>query len=295
MVDKNDKLATNFWDESNSDLPVIAFALHGGHVIGELVASELVLKRNDRRREEDPYTGLLSTIAPTWLNAGYSRFEVDLNRQRKEAVYPPEVWGLRVWSEEPSQELVASSLQKYDAFYDRARILLDDMAKRHPKFLVLDLHSYNHRRQGPYSPADPPELNPEINIGTGNVDRSRWGQVIDQFMGSLSEFNYHGRKLDVRENVRQRMRPPRQSGTSPRPVQVDLPGRHASTPPEYLPARSWLLLWARAGICHGFQRRHTHPGTIFEKMVRNGRGPRHVVTPAGKERVVGVVNLVQTA
>ena len=202
MVDKNDKLATNFWDESNSDLPVIAFALHGGHVIGELVASELVLKRNDRRREEDPYTGLLSTIAPTWLNAGYSRFEVDLNRQRKEAVYPPEVWGLRVWSEEPSQELVASSLQKYDAFYDRARILLDDMAKRHPKFLVLDLHSYNHRRQGPYSPADPPELNPEINIGTGNVDRSRWGQVIDQFMGSLSEFNYHGRKLDVRENVR---------------------------------------------------------------------------------------------
>ena len=200
--ENGDNSEAQLWEESTSNLPAIAFALHGGNLISAQAAEELILNQSDRRREEDPYTGLLSSIAPTRLNIRHSRFEVDLNRQRDEAIYPPEVWGLRVWDKEPSKKLAASSLQKYDAFYGRAKVLLDDMSGRYPKFLVLDLHSYNHRRQGPYSPAEPPELNPEINIGTGNVDRPHWGHVIDQFMGSLSQFNYHGRNLDVRENVR---------------------------------------------------------------------------------------------
>jgi hypothetical protein len=68
--------------------------------------------------------------------------------------------------------------------------------------VVFDLHSYNHRRDGPEAPPADPELNPEVNVGTGTMDRERWGPVVDAFMGSLRAFDYRGRRLDVRENVK---------------------------------------------------------------------------------------------
>ena len=34
------------------------------------------------------------------------------------------------------------------------------------------------------------------------LDRSRWAGIIDHFIRDLSSFNYCGRNLDVRENVK---------------------------------------------------------------------------------------------
>ena len=69
-------------------------------------------------------------------------------------------------------------------------------------FVVFDLHSYNHRRDGPdASPADP-AANPEVNIGTASMDRDRWAPVVDRFISDLRQFDYRGRHLDVRENVK---------------------------------------------------------------------------------------------
>jgi N-formylglutamate deformylase len=58
------------------------------------------------------------------------------------------------------------------------------------------VHSYNHCREGVGCIADPAE-NPEVNIGTGSVDRKRWGGLIERFTRDLRE---HG--LDVRENIK---------------------------------------------------------------------------------------------
>jgi hypothetical protein len=69
-------------------------------------------------------------------------------------------------------------------------------------FMVLDLHSYNHRRQGPQGPPADQEGNPEINIGTGTMDRKRWAGLVDRFLDDLRGFDYFGRPLDVRENVK---------------------------------------------------------------------------------------------
>jgi N-formylglutamate deformylase len=76
------------------------------------------------------------------------------------------------------------------------------MKRRFGRFVVLDLHSYNHRRGGVDAPFDDPDENPEVNIGTGSLDRERWGPLADRFIGDLTAFDFCGRHLDVRENVK---------------------------------------------------------------------------------------------
>ena len=51
-----------------------------------------------------------------------------------------------------SRELFEGSLATYDAFYDALAPRLDALAERGP-FVLLDVHSYNHRRDG--ADADP--------------------------------------------------------------------------------------------------------------------------------------------
>ena len=66
----------------------------------------------------------------------------------------------------------------------------------------FDLHAYNYRREGPDAPPADPDLNPEVNIGTGSINREACGHIIERFMSDLSKFDFLGRHLDVRENVK---------------------------------------------------------------------------------------------
>lgn len=83
----------------------------------------------------------------------------------------------------------------------RAGAHLDAVAEDGP-FVVLDIHSYNHRRGGAHEAPEPVADNPEVNVGTGSVDKSRWGPVIERFMRDLAARHVRGHQLDVRENVR---------------------------------------------------------------------------------------------
>jgi hypothetical protein len=69
------------------------------------------------------------------------------------------------------------------------------------RFVVLDFHSYNHRRSGPDAPPADPVFNPEINVGTGTMDRQLWAGVVDGFISSVQNADFLGRGLDVRENI----------------------------------------------------------------------------------------------
>ena len=184
--------------------PIVATAIHDGHRVRPEVAARLALDDAARLREEDPFTGRLTPIAPTRLVALRSRFEVDLNRPREAAVYQAceDAWGLEVWRESCDAALVAGSLATYDAFYAELERVLRERERRYGRFVVLDLHSYNHRRQGPDAPADDPAGSPEINVGTGTVDRARWGPLVDRFCADLRAREVCGHRLDVRENVR---------------------------------------------------------------------------------------------
>jgi N-formylglutamate amidohydrolase len=181
--------------------PMLMTAIHAGHELRAEVAAEIGLDDATRLREEDPFTDRL-LVSGVPLVVHRSRFEVDLNRPRDGAVYttPDTAWGLEVWRRPPPDALVQRSLASYDEFYDATSELLDDMARRGP-FLVLDVHSYNHRRSAEKEPA-PAADNPEVNVGTGSVDRDRWGTVVDRFLESLSAEWVAGHALDVRENVK---------------------------------------------------------------------------------------------
>jgi N-formylglutamate deformylase len=192
------------WTTERGASPIIATAIHAGHEVRPEVARLLALSEPDRLREEDPFTDRWTAVAPTRVNVHRSRFEVDLNRPRDKAVYraPEDSFGLVVWKEPPPEEIVRASLDTYDAFYAEMRYLCDAAEADYGRFVLLDIHSYNHRRAGADAPVDDPQKNPEINVGTGSMDRERWGSLVDRFMADVAAAPFEGGHLDVRENVR---------------------------------------------------------------------------------------------
>ncbi len=184
--------------------PFVAAAIHDGHDIRKELVELMVLNEKDRQREEDPYTSFFTKIAETQIIASHSRFELDLNRPRHKAVYlePEDSWGLNVWGEKPSQDQINKSLRIYDDFYKTIFHLFNEMQHRYKKFVVYDLHSYNHYRDGMDKSAADPAYNPEVNIGTGTMERKKWSSIIDRFIYDLKSYDYLGRNLDVRENIK---------------------------------------------------------------------------------------------
>ena len=195
---------SQIWTRTLGEGPLVAVALHHGHDLRPEVRDFVQLSDEQRLREEDPFTGDWTTIAPTRFVVSRSRFEVDLNRPREIAVYQTaeDAWGLDVWREQLSTELVDRSLAQYDAFYDELKQVLVSLEREFGYFVVFDLHSYNHRRKGPDAPAEDAQQNPQVNVGTGTMNRKLWAPVVDAFISSLSKADFPGGKLDVRENVR---------------------------------------------------------------------------------------------
>ncbi len=186
------------------EVPLIAAAIHAGHAVRTAVAERLALDEAARLREEDPFTDRWTAVAPLRIVGIVSRFEVDLNRPREGALYqtPEQAWGLQVWKEPLATVVTEESLQRYDAFYTEIRRRLNEAERRFDRFVVFDLHSYNHRRDGPGSPPADPAANPDVNVGTGSMDRTFWARVVDRFIAEMSAFDYPGGRLDVRENVK---------------------------------------------------------------------------------------------
>jgi hypothetical protein len=82
------------------------------------------------------------------------------------------------------------------------RLLLEQLVARHGRVVVFDLHSYNHVRDGHGGAASDPEANPEINLGTGSLSRDLWTPIVERWLNEMRSYNYFGRQLDVRENVK---------------------------------------------------------------------------------------------
>jgi hypothetical protein len=127
-----------------------------------------------------------------------------LNRPREKAVYivPADAWGLEVWNCSPPDSMVQRSLQAYDDFYGHLHGLLTQLTSRHGRVVVFDLHSYNHIRGGRGGEPADAAGHPEINLGTGTMQRDYWAPVVDRWLNEMRSFDYLGRPLDVRETVK---------------------------------------------------------------------------------------------
>lgn len=196
-------MTDQIWRLHRGDAPLVATAVHNGHDVRPEVQAHLALDEQNRLREEDPFTGIWTQIAPTRVIGLRSRFETDLNRPRDKAIYrtPAESWGLTVWKERLPDPIVDRSLAQYDSFYQALETLYTDLARRHGGFVVYDVHTYNHRREGPNRPEADPQRNPQVNIGTATLaNRDRFAGLIKRFMHELSDHDFPTGKLDVREN-----------------------------------------------------------------------------------------------
>ncbi len=197
-------MSEKIWIEHRGEGPLMATAIHAGHEVrGELLPL-LALDDADRIREEDPYTDYWAKVVPTWIVDTHSRFEVDLNRPPEEAVYrsPEMAWGLHLWRRPPDDEVVKHSLEEYQAFYAELEDIINSLLKRYRRIVIFDLHAYNYKRQGRTGPPADPSENPEVNVGTGSMDRKACGHIVERFMADLRKFDFLGRHLDVRENVK---------------------------------------------------------------------------------------------
>ncbi len=192
-----------WWTEERGPGPVVATAIHNGHDLRPEAAAAMALSDEARMREEDPYTGEAVLDVPSHVVAHRSRFEFDLNRPPEGAVYrtSDQSWGLQVWKNEPGDPFVGRSLAIHSEYYRMLGQLLDSIAMRHERFVLLDVHSYNHRRDGPDADPTPQAEAPDINIGTFSMPREYWAFLIDPLIEALRGYDFGGRKLDVRENV----------------------------------------------------------------------------------------------
>ncbi|WP_162054047.1 N-formylglutamate amidohydrolase [Pontibacter pamirensis] len=193
-----------YYTIKSGNSPLVATAIHSGHDVRQNISNLFALAAEERLREEDPFTDAWVVITDNQIIGHNSRFELDLNRSPEQAIYrrPEDAWGLNVWKEDFPEELARESMSRYDQFYADVKQMLTKIQEQHGCFVVYDLHTYNHKREGANGPAANPEENPEVNIGTGNMDREKWAPVIDAFVHSLSVYDYEGRHLDVRENVK---------------------------------------------------------------------------------------------
>jgi N-formylglutamate amidohydrolase len=194
---------TDFASFTETDLQFVSTAIHAGHDLRPNLEARIALDEATRFREEDPFTDRLIAPGGGSVVVHRSRFEVDLNRPRDGAVYrsSEDAWGLDVWAGELPDAEIAESLRHNGDFYATLGGRLDELAAR-GRFVVLDLHSYNHRRDGADATPGPESANPEINVGTESVDRDEWGQLGSEFMRALGKCQVRGDRLDVRENVR---------------------------------------------------------------------------------------------
>ena len=185
------------------NIPLLAVAVHNGHDVRKDVVKHFAVDDATRLREEDPFTADFSRISENRLIVNTSRFEVDMNRPRVDAIYrsPEQSWGIKVWKNNVSETLWEDSLAEYDFFYRVLNLLIEEFIRNFGFIVVYDIHTYNYRRQN-QSTEDSPVLNPEINLGTGSLNRDVWAPVVDHFIQSMSNYNYFQRHLDVRENIR---------------------------------------------------------------------------------------------
>ena len=183
--------------------PIVCAAIHNGHDVSLEISRNLAVSESIRLMEEDPYTERFAELCSNTIIGKTSRFEVDLNRSVEKCIYlePKDAWGLRTRKEKPSDELISRSIEKYNNFYSSAKDYFRRLEKKFGIFFVYDIHSYNHHRKGENSEFEDPILNPEINLGTSNM-LEKWFPLVDKIRYKLTEFDFFGKQLDVRANVK---------------------------------------------------------------------------------------------
>ncbi|HOH98785.1 MAG TPA: N-formylglutamate amidohydrolase [Candidatus Cloacimonadota bacterium] len=190
----------HFGDETQ---PLLAFAIHNGHRMPEELLPLTGVDEAGRLQEEDPLTGKFAGRFANNIIVHTSRFALDLNRSPEKAIYlqPEDAWGLPVRTQELPEQLLHDMQISYQEWYCLVKYQITRMLSRHKLLIVLDLHSYNHRRGGPEAPPDPQVMNPDIILGRSNMPEQYY-DLVENLRERLDGKDFLGELLDCRCDVK---------------------------------------------------------------------------------------------
>lgn len=167
-------------------------AVHDGHQFRKELWEDCLHTEYERWYEEDPCTKYVIQTHPIVIAGCDSRFEYDLNRDPDHAIYE-DAWGKKLWREPLASHKIETSLKKHTQFYQVVQALLSQLEKIHNKVVVYDMHSYNWKRWDREVPV--------INLGTANIDNSRFGDFAKSWCDTLQKIKLpHGIKTTAAIN-----------------------------------------------------------------------------------------------
>ena len=161
-------------------VPSVCAAIHNGHQFRKSLWENCMHSAYDRWYEEDPATWEMVRSHPIVISGLDSRFEYDLNRFPEEAVFET-AWGKQLWKSPLAKEEKEKSLKKHSDFYKVVQALIQKLESLHQKVIVFDMHSYNWKRWDREVPT--------WNLGTKNIDNSRFGEVVESWRAKLESID----------------------------------------------------------------------------------------------------------
>jgi hypothetical protein len=164
-------------------LPKVATAIHDGHRVVDQLAARMNVTDEQRRFEEDPYTGAIAESFDISLKVLDSRYCCDLNRRPEHCIYE-EAWGHRVWKAPLERGEKQALIKRHAAYYRVVDALLKVLIEEFGSAVLYDLHSYNYRRLEGAPPL--------FNIGSHFIDSSRFGAVVDHLTRELAAVELPG-------------------------------------------------------------------------------------------------------
>ncbi len=181
--------------------PVVAMAVHSGSELRPEVRALHKVGKAVYRYDEDPGTERFLTPFPIAAWALTSRFETDLNRPEAGAIYldPETCWGIDLWREPPSAELLARTMKRYHEAQALIDSLVDQAVEHFGYCVLLDFHSYNYQREGAVARWWE-DGKPAVNLGTGGT-HPRFRPLIDALGEALGQVCWQERALTVGENI----------------------------------------------------------------------------------------------
>ncbi|GAA4898118.1 flavohemoglobin expression-modulating QEGLA motif protein [Ferrimonas pelagia] len=180
----------SFYLKIDAYLPVVCTAIHAGHRVRDELVPNCLLTREERYFEEDPFTDEVISSQPITLVGCDSRFEYDLNRSMTLSTYYKSAWGKQVWKKTLSTRQRSASHGKHSAFYRLYEALIAKLESMFSHVIVFDLHSYNYQRIETPTPV--------FNVGTEQIDKERWGEVVARFCQELNTIELPNLSVDAK-------------------------------------------------------------------------------------------------
>ena len=159
-------------------VPYVCGAVHDGHQFRKSLWENCLHTAYERWYEEDPATKAMVQSHPIVIAGCDSRFEYDLNRAPEVAIYE-DAWGKKLWKSPLDDNEKNASLSKHHNFYKVVNALIAKLEDKFKHVVVYDMHSYNWRRWEREVPT--------WNLGTANIDNSRYQRLIEEWSESLGE------------------------------------------------------------------------------------------------------------